>query len=96
MKTYTTYLLLVLSLPTILFAQGMSPGFGGGDSSSCQTSVRKALCWDMSSTPSKYREIEINGCSATCAAPSFPQCIAGNLYGNNCSDGISPAQCFCS
>ncbi len=62
----------------------------------CSITPRQVLCWDMSSTPSRYREIEINGCESNCESPYRAVCSAGYLSGRNCTDYLEPSNCSCN
>ena len=62
---------------------------------SCSISSFRVWCMDMTQSPAKLIPIEINGCSVICENYR-PNCLAGNLNGKNCEDGINPSICNCN
>lgn len=86
-------LLSSLIFSSIAIANGPYDPYPGGNS--CDVSPRKVRCWDMSTNPSSYQTIEINGCSASCPSQYRPICLPGALMGNNCSDWVEASRCYC-
>lgn len=87
---------LLLNLVVVLgYSQNSNPPIFR-EVTSCQVTGRKALCWDSSIDPSRYREIELGGCSISCSSPQFPHCNSSYMITKNCIDGVYPPECYCN